>query len=118
MEKFFDKFRKKKVDFKLNTTGMKNPETLGYFNPLWSVNFSHKGKDLGTLPLFFVLMTYLKDYGFEPETKLDPPICVTIDIGGPIVKFPLTTTKKIELGYKYSVEEALEKGLLYKSQPA
>jgi hypothetical protein len=49
-------------------------DTIACVNPLWEIEIQdYKGNQVVKMPFMFFILTYLKDYGFQPEEKLMNP---------------------------------------------
>lgn len=109
---------KKKQNMSLNKEDkekMEPPETWGYLNPLWKIIITHKGQELTSMPFCYMVNTYLKDYGFEPEKKMEPAICVCLDTGSGQIKMPLFIKNQPNPNQPMTIEYAREMGMVYKS---
>lgn len=103
---------KKKKEYKPNIEGMEQPKSLGFLNPLWRIKAFHNGQELISLPLVFMVHTYLKDYGFEPDKKTNPSLIVVIDTGSGEIKMPMFIKNNAGLNGNFTAEVAREKGLI------
>jgi hypothetical protein len=110
---WFDKTKKKELQLPKNT-GLKDEKTLGFINPLWKITIEHKDKQLVSLPLCNMIHTYLKDYGFTPDEKINPSLCVILDTGIGKIKMPLFIKEMPPDGTTITPEYAQKKGLIYR----
>lgn len=109
----------KKMMARFGITGEKEIQAIldtpanAYLNPLWQVSIEYKGKTLTAKPLSHFLHTYLKDYGFEPDEKLDPsPVMVIAINPAAIVKIPMFIKKFPNDNETVTPERARELGML------
>lgn len=95
---------------------VQHQKTLGYLNPFWKIRFTHKGKEIISIPFSILVCDFLKNQGFDPEGKINPSIKIELDIGmGQPVSCPLFVQDKCSFHDNITIEEALAKGMIYKS---
>lgn len=66
-------------------------KVLGYINPIWEVEIvDYDGKQITKMPFCFMVHTYLKDYGFSPDSQVTKSPEIILRIGkGAEAKLPL-----------------------------
>jgi hypothetical protein len=82
-------------------------------NPLCEIEATYQGKEIFKQPFFFIMNTYLKDYGFDPETKNDGSLQVTFRWAkGMEFTFPLYVKKREDqtFGTILTMAEAVKLG--------
>lgn len=101
--------------------GVQDLNPKGYLNPLCEVEvLGLKHKD-GTpnvfkQPFIFMVHTYLKDYGWDPESQIDKktPVVVFRMAAGSELHFPLYIKDRPEGGFaqRFTPDEIIKKGYL------
>lgn len=101
MKEFFKRLLRKQVSAeqyihnpKLRKELLQDPDVKGYINPLWEIEVVHNGKSLIKMPFCFLIHTHLKDYGFDPDSKMsNTPIIVFRTSGKGEARIPLFVKK-------------------------
>jgi hypothetical protein len=82
-------------------------------NPLCEIKAEYQGKEIFKQPFMLVMCTYLKDYGFDPDSKSDGSLIVTFNWGGGMdMNFPLWVKKGegSDFGKVITMDEAIKLG--------
>lgn len=83
-------------------------------NPYCNISAQYQGREFFNQPFSLILNTYLKDYGFDPETKKDGTLKISIVFGGEeYFLFPLYVKKDgSNFGLPLTVTEAVKAGYI------
>ena len=69
-------------------------------NPCCNIEANYDNKNIMRLPLFYMIHSFLKDYNYDPESKQDKPIIISIKCSPDIeFDFPLYVSRKENLGF-------------------
>lgn len=107
----------KKQKEKTEEKPMTEPQVSAYLNPLWQIAVAYNGKEVIRKPFSHFIYTYLKDYGFDVDEKINPsPVIIFEIVPGSCVKLPIFIKSFVneEEISTITPEKALSKGLILK----
>ncbi len=89
-----------------------DPEVYGYINPFLKISFEYEGKEITSMPLCFMAHAYLKDYGFDPDSKISSLKLTLTFAPGNQVKLPFYLQKKVNIHDTMTPEAARKAGFV------